>query len=95
MNRYLVGAFFGIMLFTVAGQAVKLRQYERRPVAQVDLYESRLVPFLQEIRGDSPLVYDSILLNLSRIRDANPQDRYRPEERLVAEKLIARLSGAD
>jgi hypothetical protein len=83
------------MLVTVVGQEVRLRAYVRRPVTQVDLHESRLVPFLQEIRRDSPLTYDSILLNLSRIRDASPPDRYRPEERRVAQVLIARLTGAE
>jgi hypothetical protein len=95
VNRHLLAAFVGVMLVTVTGQALKLRQYVHRPVTQVELHESRLVLFLQEIRGESPLTYDSILLNLSRIRDAQPEDRYRLEERLVAKALIARLEGRD
>ena len=96
MSRYLAFAFVGVMLVTVAGQALKLREYEHRPVTQIRLYESRLVPFLMEIRSDSPLTYDSVLLNLSRIRDANPQlQQYRLEERVVAQALIERLTGAD
>jgi hypothetical protein len=96
VSRYLAFAFVAVMLVTVAAQAVKLRAYERRPVTQISLHESRLVAFLLEIRGGNPLTYDSILLNLSRIRDASPQhQQYLLEERVVAEKLIGRLTGAD
>lgn len=96
MSRYLAFAFVGIMLFTVAGQVLKLRDYDRLPVTQINLHESRLVPFLLEIRGDNPIAYDSILLNLSRIRDANPQhQQYLLVERVVAEKLLGRLTGAE
>lgn len=95
MNRALLRAFLAIMLLTVAGQAVKLRGVEQRPVTRVDLYDSRLVPFLQETRRDSPVTYDSILLNLSRIRADDPHGQYRPEERVVAETLISRLTRTD
>ncbi len=95
MSRGLVVALLVVMLATVAGQAVKLRGIERAPITRVDLHESRLVAFLNEIRRDSPLTYDSTLLNLARVRDASPPERHRPEERLVAETLLARLTGED
>ncbi len=96
MSRYLAYAFIGIMLFTVVGQAFKLRQYQHNPVTRIALHESRLLAFLLEIRGANPLTYDSIILNISRIRDAQPQlQDYRLEERVVAEKLLERLGRAD
>jgi hypothetical protein len=95
VSRHLIATFLGIMLVTVVGQAVRLREYERRPVSQIDLHESRLVPFLLEIRRESPLTYDSTLLNLSRIRDADREHQHQPEERVVAQTLIDRLTAAD
>lgn len=95
MSRSLVAAFVGIMLFTVLGQAVELRGARSRSVTRVELHESRLVPFLQEIRRDAPLTYDSIVLNLHRILDERSRERYRPEERVVAQALLARLTGED
>ena len=99
MSRYLAYAFVAIMLFTVAGQAVKLQHYQPKPptkIAQIALHESRLLAFLSEIRRDNRLTYDSIVLNISRIRDSQPQlQDYRLEERVVAEKLLARLEKAD
>ena len=95
MSRTLVRTFVCIMILTVAGQAVQLRRVDHRPVTQVELHGSRLVPFLQETRRESPLSYDSALLNLTRIRDDESERRYRPEERVVAEALIARLTGTE
>ena len=96
MSRYLAYAFIVIMLCTVVGQAFKLQQYQHNPVTQITLHESRLLPFLSEIRADNPLTYDSILLNISRIRDSQPQlQDYLPEERVVAEKLLQYLGSAD
>ena len=93
MNRYLAFAVVGVMLFVVAAQAVKLRQYSVQPVTEITLQQSRLIPFLAEIRGANPLTYDSTLLNLARIRDGQPQVQdYKLEERVVAEKLVERLA---
>lgn len=96
MSRYLAYAFVAIMLFTVAAQAFKLRQYEPKPVEKVVLHESRLLPFLTEIRAGNRLTYDSTILNISRIRDSQPQlQDYRLEERVVAEKLLEQLGRAN
>ncbi len=99
MSRYLAYAFVAIMLFTVVGQAIKLQHYQPKPstqIAQIALYDSRLLAFLSEIRRDNRLTYDSVVLNISRIRDSPPQlQDYRLEERVVAEKLLARLEKAD
>ena len=73
MSRYLAYAFIAIMLFTVTAQAFKLRQYQPNAVPQIALHESRLLPFLAEIRADNQATYDSIVLNISRIRDSQPQ----------------------
>lgn len=99
MSRYLAYAFVAIMLFTVVGQAVKLQHYQPKPPTQISpiaLHDSRLLTFLSEIRRDNRLTYDSIVLNISRIRDSQPQlQDYRLEERVVAEKLLERLAKAD
>ena len=95
MSRALVRTFVGLLLLTIAGQGVLLRSVDHPAVTRVELHESRLVLFLQEIRRESPLVYDSALLNLTRIRDDDSEQRFRPEERVVAGALIARLTGAD
>lgn len=96
MNRYLAFGVVGVMLLVVAAQAVKLRQYSVKPITEISLRQSRLIPFLAEIRAGNPLTYDSTLLNLARIRDGQPQVQdYKLEERVVAEKLIARLTAAD
>jgi hypothetical protein len=96
MSRYLAYAFIAIMLFTVVGQAFKLQQIQPSPVTGITLHESRLLLFLSEIHGENRLTYDSIILNISRIRDSQPQlQDYRLEERVVAEKLLERLGRAD
>lgn len=92
MNRFLAFGVVGVMLLVVAAQAVKLRQYSAKPVNEITLQQSRLIPFLAEIRAGNPLTYDSTLLNLARIGDGQPQVQdYKLEERVVAEKLIGRL----
>lgn len=99
MSRYLAYAFVAIMLFTVAGQAVKLQRYQASAPAQISqiaLHESRLLLFLSEIRAGNRQTYDSIVFNISRIRDSQPQlQDYRLEERVVAEKLLERLGRAN
>jgi len=92
VNRFLAFGVVGVMLLVVAAQAVKLRQYSAKPVNEITLQQSRLIPFLAEIRAGNPLTYDSTLLNLARIGDGQPQVQdYKLEERVVAEKLIGRL----
>lgn len=102
MIRYLAYAFVAIMLFTVAGQAIRLRQIESAPsvqiaqITQIALHESRLLAFLAEIRHGNRPTHDNIVLSISRIRDSQPQlQDYRLEERVVAEKLLERLSKTD
>jgi hypothetical protein len=87
-------ALVGVMLMVVVGQAVQLRGYESQPVTEIQLHESRLVPFLQEIRSENPATYDSIVLNVARLRDGPAQGQdIQPEEAVIAEQLMARLSG--
>lgn len=94
MSRRLAFALLAVMLAVVIGQAVLLQRYSSRPVTQITLHDSRLVPFMQEIRAHNPATYDSLLLNLVRIRDARLQGQaVEDEEVLIAEQLIARLVG--
>ena len=94
MNRYFALALVGVMLLVVSGQAVQLRGTQSQPVTEIVLHESRLVPFLQEIRSDNPNTYDSILLNIQRLRDGQAQGQaIEPEEAVIAEQLMARLTG--
>jgi hypothetical protein len=94
VSRRLALALIGVMLAMVIGQAVRLQGFPSQPVTEIQLHESRLVPFLQEIRHENPGTYDSILLNLARIRDGQAQVQdYQFEEAVVAEQLIARLTG--
>jgi hypothetical protein len=94
MNRRLAVALVLVMLGVVAGQAWWLSGREARPVTQIELHPSRLVAFLQEIRADNPLTYDSVLLNLTRLRDPQPgAQAVQPEEQVVAEQLLLRLTG--
>ncbi|MBL8327638.1 MAG: hypothetical protein JNJ71_02230 [Rubrivivax sp.] len=94
MNRALALALVGIMLAVVAGQAWLLRGLQPQAVNQIALHESRLVAFLQEIRPSQPDTYDSITLNLARLRDAPAQGlNVQFEETVIAEQLLARLAG--
>jgi hypothetical protein len=94
VSRTLAFALIGVMLMVVIGQALQLRGFESTPVTEIRLHESRLVPFLEAIRAENPDTYDSILLNLSRIRDGQPQVQdYQLEETVIAEQLILRLTG--
>ncbi len=93
MNRFLAYFFVGLMLLTVVGQAFKLQSYSAQPITEVKLYESRLLAFLIEIQSTQPHIYDSILLNLSRIQPATRgPERYRQEEITVAQTLLQRLT---
>lgn len=94
MNRLFALALVGVMLLVVSGQAVQLRGTQSQPVTEIVLHESRLVPFLQEIRSDNPNSYDSILLNIQRLRDGQAQGQaIELEEAVIAEQLMARLTG--
>lgn len=94
MNRGLAWALVLVMLAMVTGQAVHLRGLQVQPVTEIRLHDSRLVALLQEIRGDDPDTYDSILLNLQRLADAPSQGQaVQSEEVVVAEQLLARLAG--
>lgn len=94
MNRHFALALVGVMLLVVSGQAVQLRGTQSHPVTEIVLHESRLVPFLQEIRSDNPNSYDSILLNIQRLRDGQAQGQaIELEEAVIAEQLMARLTG--
>lgn len=95
MNRMLAWSLVAVMLVVVVGQAIHLQGPTIQPVTQIELHDSRLVPFLQEIRSTNPETYDSVLLNLTRIRDGQAQvQNYQLEEQIVAERLIARLAGS-
>jgi hypothetical protein len=95
VNRALAWSLVVVMLLVVAGQAMQLQRASDRPVNQIELHDSRLVPFLQEIRSSNPDTYDSLLLNITRIRDGQAQvQNYQLEEQIVAERLIARLTGS-
>lgn len=95
MNRWLAYLFVAIMALTVVGQGFKLLTYDREPVREVVLHDSRLLPFMYEIQASDPQVYENTLLNLSRIRHARRgADRYAFEEIVVAETLMQRLTGA-
>ncbi len=92
MNRLFAVALVGVMLLVVIGQAVLLGRTQSQPVTQIPLHESRLVPFLQEIRGHNPATYDSTVLNLVRLRDGQAQGQnIAQEEAVVAEELLKRL----
>jgi hypothetical protein len=94
VTRRLALALVGVMLAMVIGQEIRLQGVQRQPVTQIRLHESRLVAFLQEIRDENPNTYDSTLLNLARLRDAQAQVQdVRAEEAVVAEQLIMRLTG--
>jgi hypothetical protein len=94
VNRHFALALVGVMLLVVSGQSVQLRGTQSQPVTEIVLHESRLVPFLQEIRSDSPNTYDSILLNIQRLRDGQAQGQaIELEEAVIAEQLMARLTG--
>ena len=94
MKRSLALALIGIMLCVVIGQSVQLHRAKPLPVAEIQLHDSRLVTFLQEIRRDDPDAYDSTLLNLARIRDGQALGQeLQLEEVVVAEQLLARLTG--
>jgi hypothetical protein len=94
VNRLFALALVGVMLLVVSGQAVQLRGPQSQPVTEIVLHESRLVPFLQEIRSDNPNSYDSILLNIQRLRDGQAQGQaIELEEVVIAEQLMARLTG--
>ena len=94
MNRVLAYIFVLAMLITVMGQSIKLQSYDAKPVTEIRLHKSRLLPFLADIQTSHPHVYDSIVFNLSRIRPAKRgPERYRFEEILVAEKLLNQLTG--
>jgi hypothetical protein len=95
MRRSFAAALLVIMLGVVLGQAVRLGGLQRQVVSEITLHPSRLVAFLHEIRRDSPDTYDSILLNLVRIRDGQALGQeLQLEEVVVAEQLLARLAGA-
>lgn len=92
MNRSLAYLFVGIMVITVVGQGFKLMTYDREPVHDVVLHESRLLPFLYEIQASDPQVYENTLLSLSRIRPARRgPDLYAFEEIVVVETLMQHL----
>jgi hypothetical protein len=91
MSRPLAYLFIAVLVFTAVGQEVKLRSYDHANVTEITLHESRLIPFLYEIQNAQPVVYESILLNLSRIQ--HPRG-HQLEEVVVAEQLIRRLTGA-
>ena len=92
MNRLLGYILVSAMLLTVIGQAVKLRAHHRETVTEIRLEESRLIPFLADIREWSPHTYESIVLNLSRIESAGKDsNNYQFEEVIVAEKLMQHL----
>jgi hypothetical protein len=94
VKRVYAVALVAIMLMVVVGQAWLLRGQVPVPVEQVQLHESRLLAFMQEIRQSNPVVYDSLHLNLRRLRDAQAQGAdVQVEEALVAEQLLARLTG--
>jgi hypothetical protein len=94
MSRGLALALIGIMLVVVIGQGVLLRGTQPAAVTEISLHDSRLVGFLHEIRADDPDTYDSILLNLTHLRDGPSQGRpVLLEEAVVAEQLLARLVG--
>ncbi len=102
MNRKHAWVLLAVMLLVVAGQAVQLSRYEVKPVKQIQLHESRLLPFLREIRQHNPNSYDSTVLNLERIRDTHAQSQMQArapvqdiqlEEAVVVEQLLARLAG--
>lgn len=92
MSRLLVYIFVSAMLLTVIGQAVKLRTHHQEPVIEITLEQSRLIPFLVDVQESSPHMYESILLNLSRIESAGREsEHYQFEEVIVAEKLMQHL----
>ena len=102
MNRKLAWVLLAVMLLVVAGQAFQLSRYNSQAVKQIQLHESRLLPFLLEIRAANPNTYDSTVLNLERIRDAHAQSQMQArapvqdiqlEEAVVVEQLLARLAG--
>jgi hypothetical protein len=94
VNRLFALALVGVMLLVVSGQAVQLRSTQSQQVTEIVLHESRLVPFLEEIRSDNPNSYDSILLNIQRLRDGQSQGQaIELEEAVIAEQLMARLTG--
>lgn len=94
MNRHFALTLVGVMLLVVGGQAIQLLGTQSQPVTEIVLHESRLVPFLQEIRSDNPNSYDSILLNIQRLRDGQAQGQaIELEEAVIAEQLMARLTG--
>lgn len=92
MSRLLGYIFVSAMLLTVIGQAAKLRAHHQEPMTEIMLEESRLIPFLANIREWSPHTYESIVLNLSRIESAGKNSKdYQFEEVVVAEKLMQHL----
>lgn len=95
MSRRLAWALVAVMLAVVLAQGWLLSRQQPVPVTRIELHDSRLVPFLLEIREHSPATFDSIVLNLSRIRDGQPQVQdHLLEETVIAEQLLARLSAA-
>jgi hypothetical protein len=90
-----------VMALVVAGQAWWLHRLKAVAAAQpspsrVELHESRLLPFLQEIRAANPYTHDSVVLNLTRLRDGPSRGQdVTLEESLVAEQLLLRLKGAE
>jgi hypothetical protein len=94
MNRTLAWTLVLVMLAVVVGQEIKLAGLRAEPVTQITLHESRLLAFLQEIRSHDPLAYDSTVLNLRRLKEAQGQGRdIQAEELVVVEQLLTRLTG--
>ena len=92
MNRLLAYSFIAVLVVMAVGQEVKLRGYPDASVTEITLHESRLIPFLYDIQDAQPQVYESVLLNLSRIQRARG---HQFEEVVVAEKLLQRLTRVD
>jgi hypothetical protein len=94
MNRTLAWTLVLVMLAVVLGQEFKLAGLRAEPVTQITLHDSRLVAFLHEIQSHDPLAYDSTVLNLRRLQEAQAQGRdVQLEEVVVVEQLLKRLTG--
>lgn len=97
VHRPLFLALLLVMALVVAGQAwwlsrLKAAAATQAAISSVELHESRLLPFLREIRDANPYTHDSVVLNLTRLRDGPSRGQdVTLEESLVAEQLLLQL----